>query len=255
MDGYYKCTSTLLLPTRTYTILGDGAGQTAGGVCEFRFSQTDGNHCFEYQNLTDTADVLFAGPIFGGFSILGNSSTGDGVHWATNGTSQTEIKNIYVRSVGGYGFYFKDIFVCKIQGVRATLAEKSGCYLRGNSIEIQGGFDFNGEHGIEFFSCKNISFTGEVPQSGSNGTGDFWEATTAYSVNDIVKVNEGFVYRCTVAGTSGSTAPNARGEVVDGTVTWISIGIGDLAGISCHKVADSRFTFWHEASFTTRSDQ
>lgn len=47
-----------------------------------------------------------------------------------------------------------------------------------------------------------------------------WVATTAYSLGDIRSGN-GYVYRCTTAGTSGTTRPSVTsGTVVDGTVTW-----------------------------------
>lgn len=50
-----------------------------------------------------------------------------------------------------------------------------------------------------------------------------WAATTAYVVNDEVKLTGGAVLQATVAGTSGSTAPTAPAvgsTVTDGTVTW-----------------------------------
>jgi hypothetical protein len=47
-----------------------------------------------------------------------------------------------------------------------------------------------------------------------------WVANTAYSLGDIRSGN-GYVYRCTGAGTSGTTRPSwPTGSDVDGTVTW-----------------------------------
>ncbi len=47
-----------------------------------------------------------------------------------------------------------------------------------------------------------------------------WQASTAYNLGDIRSGN-GYVYRVTTAGTSGSTRPSAStGTVTDGTVTW-----------------------------------
>lgn len=47
-----------------------------------------------------------------------------------------------------------------------------------------------------------------------------WVASTAYSAGDIRSGN-GFVYICTLGGTSGATRPSvATGTEVDGTVTW-----------------------------------
>jgi len=56
-----------------------------------------------------------------------------------------------------------------------------------------------------------------------------WQASTAYSVGDYVLPStvNGYVYRCTVAGTSNSsepTFPAYQGRTVtDSTVTWIAV--------------------------------
>jgi phage-related protein len=60
-----------------------------------------------------------------------------------------------------------------------------------------------------------------------------WNASTAYSVGDVVQAftdnGAGFFYRCTVAGTSGSIEPFwptiIANTVEDGTVTWIAVSI------------------------------
>ena len=47
-----------------------------------------------------------------------------------------------------------------------------------------------------------------------------WVASTVYSLGDI-RSGSGGVYRCTTAGTSGTTRPSVTsGTEVDGTVTW-----------------------------------
>jgi len=47
-----------------------------------------------------------------------------------------------------------------------------------------------------------------------------WAANTAYSLGDI-RTGNGYVYRVTTAGTSGTTRPSvSTGTEVDGTVTW-----------------------------------
>jgi len=51
-------------------------------------------------------------------------------------------------------------------------------------------------------------------------TSPAWQPNTAYTVGKRVKAN-GKVYECTVAGTSGMTAPShTSGTATDGTVTW-----------------------------------
>lgn len=57
----------------------------------------------------------------------------------------------------------------------------------------------------------------------SNGN-PAWAATTAYSVGTRINPANGYRYECTVAGTSGSTAPTwpttVNSTVADGSVTW-----------------------------------
>jgi hypothetical protein len=60
-----------------------------------------------------------------------------------------------------------------------------------------------------------------------------WAATHAYVVNDIVRptTSNGFIYRCTVAGTSGGAQPSfpttpIGATVTDGGVTWLLVGFG-----------------------------
>ena len=58
-----------------------------------------------------------------------------------------------------------------------------------------------------------------------------WAATTSYAVGAIVRATAvqdfGLVFKCTTAGTSGSTQPTwptlLDGTVVDGSVTWTAI--------------------------------
>lgn len=58
-----------------------------------------------------------------------------------------------------------------------------------------------------------------------------WVGTTAYAVGAIVRAStlqaSGLVFRCTIAGTSGSTQPvwptDIGSTVADGTVTWAAI--------------------------------
>lgn len=61
-----------------------------------------------------------------------------------------------------------------------------------------------------------------------------WAATTAYAAGDIVVTSIGIKYRCSVAGTSGSTAPSAISATVpaDGTVTWQFVDTGCSTGFA-----------------------
>jgi hypothetical protein len=63
-------------------------------------------------------------------------------------------------------------------------------------------------------------YVGWVCTTGGTANNTAWVASTAYIVGQQVYANNK-VYQCTVAGTSGSTAPShSTGTVTDGTVTW-----------------------------------
>ena len=56
--------------------------------------------------------------------------------------------------------------------------------------------------------------------SGTQANFSAWAATTAYVIGNT-RVANNYLYYCTVAGTSGSTAPShTSGTASDGTVTW-----------------------------------
>lgn len=69
-------------------------------------------------------------------------------------------------------------------------------------------------------------------QPSAPATATAWLATTAYVLGDWVEPTtpNGFVYKCTAAGTSGGSEPTwpttEGGTVVDGTVTWTCYAIG-----------------------------
>ncbi|MED3562246.1 hypothetical protein [Bacillus xiapuensis] len=60
--------------------------------------------------------------------------------------------------------------------------------------------------------------------SGTFNASTAWTASTDYTVGAYINANSK-VYRCTVAGTSGTTAPShTSGFAADGTVTWSYVG-------------------------------
>lgn len=58
---------------------------------------------------------------------------------------------------------------------------------------------------------------------------DAWVASTSYSVGDHVLSVDGDLYRCTTAGTSGSSQPSwldySGATTTDNTVTWTRVGV------------------------------
>lgn len=78
---------------------------------------------------------------------------------------------------------------------------------------------------IQNTSLSTGGYIGWVCTTDGTANNQSWVATTAYTVNTVVNAN-GKVYRCTVAGTSGSTAPShSAGTAVDGTATWQYVDI------------------------------
>lgn len=74
-----------------------------------------------------------------------------------------------------------------------------------------------------------------------------WAASTAYTVDDVVRptTGNGFLYRAAVAGTSSGTQPTwptvIGANVVDNTVTWDCVGRGII-------VFDAADTVWASPS-------
>ncbi|MFL0198750.1 glycosyl hydrolase family 28-related protein [Clostridium sp. WILCCON 0269] len=67
--------------------------------------------------------------------------------------------------------------------------------------------------------------TGFVCTTTGTGCSTAWIASTAYLAGNSVYANNK-VYKCSVSGTSGSTAPShISGSAIDGTVVWIYIDV------------------------------
>jgi len=103
-----------------------------------------------------------------------------------------------------------------IQDLEAAVIEQKAKALR---HEFENTF-LNGDSGVDANQPDGLHKTLK---------GTAWEASTAYSLEDIVVptagLENGFRYECTTAGTSHATTeptwPTTEGEtVVDGTVTW-----------------------------------
>lgn len=88
----------------------------------------------------------------------------------------------------------------------------------GISIPVNGTWDKGSQ--IYNDNPQGNSYLGWVCVTGGTANNTAWAASTAYTVGQRVNANSK-VYECTVAGTSGTSAPShATGEAVDGTVTW-----------------------------------
>lgn len=69
----------------------------------------------------------------------------------------------------------------------------------------------------------------------TSGSATAWAASTAYALGDIVRASpdNGHIFLCVVAGTSGGSQPtwdvNNRQETADNTVTWVEAGTAWVA--------------------------
>ncbi len=74
-----------------------------------------------------------------------------------------------------------------------------------------------------------------IAYTAANSWGQTAATSTAYAVGDVRRpsTGNGYLYRCTVAGTSGGSAPTwgsvVGGTTTDGTVTWTNVGRGAVA--------------------------
>lgn len=72
-------------------------------------------------------------------------------------------------------------------------------------------------------------YSGTQPHTGGDASPAAWAASTAYAVGDTVQPTtaNGYYYRATVAGTTGTTEPTwptSADTVSDGGVTWEYVG-------------------------------
>lgn len=82
------------------------------------------------------------------------------------------------------------------------------------------------------YTAGGITLANKAVTLVDSGSATAWAATTAYAVGDIVRkvADNGHIYRCISAGTSGGSEPawsTATGvDVTDNTVTWEEAGSG-----------------------------
>jgi hypothetical protein len=79
------------------------------------------------------------------------------------------------------------------------------------------------------------TFARAYESNGTTAVADFtvgsnWIASQAAVLGQYCYAN-GNTYRCTTAGTSGTTAPSGTTTFTDGTVTWTYVGAGQLFDI------------------------
>lgn len=105
-------------------------------------------------------------------------------------------------------------------------------YLAARKYMLDGSIDFNTD--ILRLALVSSAYPFTSTCTSWIGSISIWASTTSYSLNTRVRpsVANGRWYLCTVAGTSGSTAPTwptDGGTVVDGSVTWQDQGYNPAA--------------------------
>ena len=92
-----------------------------------------------------------------------------------------------------------------------NLRKNTVLYKKGDTVHCT---DPIAQSGIQKWVCTNQGYLNTTA----------WAATISYTVDTYINSNNK-VYKCTVAGISGSTAPShTSGTTTDGTVTWEYIG-------------------------------
>lgn len=103
---------------------------------------------------------------------------------------------------------------------QCTLAGTSGLFATGSSAPTH-------TSGSEMNGSISLTYT---------ATASSWAENTAYALNSYVLAG-GRLYKCTVAGTSGSTAPShTSGTATGGTVTWAFVTKSDWVASTSYAV-------------------
>lgn len=105
-----------------------------------------------------------------------------------------------------------------------NFGQRSLTYFSNVSTEPNDGRYYDQGGRVELSAPPATGATGYLVVTSGYASSVAWAATTAYTVNNIVYSGTR-VYKCTVAGTSGSTAPtHTSGTAVDGSATWEYVG-------------------------------
>jgi hypothetical protein len=123
----------------------------------------------------------------------------------------------------GYG-YLDDEAAAKPQGA------VPGTYIATANLQaVFGGGALNVVADFYVFFAHAVQYTNNLYY-----TPPGWTASTPYLVGDVIRpaiTSNGFLYQCTVAGTSGSSAPTwpttIGNTVGDGSVTWKCLAVDD----------------------------
>lgn len=146
-----------------------------------------------------------------------------------------------VLMTAGFAVKFNDTFQCAVRDVRIEYFWSGVYAVDGSAVDLDRiilrhligdkGILFEGTNGNGLFSARAQRIDGDNPYPNDYGTVKTWATSTAFALNDIIKVN-GKIYQCVVAGTSagagsgpsgygGSTGATAfTANIADGTAEW-----------------------------------
>ena len=156
------------------------------------------------------------------FTLTFNSKTVS----ATNNTHGIQVGN-YVRF--GAIDHQEAYLVSAVNGSNGELTLNRGYRNLASAVSGAGQTAYKGtisEIPVGYIAL-DVQKTQANANSGASSVNPAWAATTAKSIGDSVVAN-GNTYLCTVAGSTGSTAPShTSGVAADGTVTWAYTGAVD----------------------------
>lgn len=133
-------------------------------------------------------------------------------------------RSVHVQAYSGKINYLSDTIVVTLHSASYTPDLDAHAYVSSltNELATAGGYTVGGLT----LSGRALTYTA------ANSWGTSAAVTTAYAVETVVRpaAANGYLYRCSVAGTSGGSAPTwstvIGGSTTDGTVTWETVGRG-----------------------------
>ena len=133
-------------------------------------------------------------------------------------------RSVHVQAYSGKINYLSDTIVVTLHSPSYTPDLDAHAYVSNLTNELASGGGYTA--GGLTLSGRALTYTP------ANSWGTAAATSTAYTVETVVRpaTGNGYLYRCSVAGTSGGTAPTwstvIGGSTTDGTVVWETVGRG-----------------------------
>jgi hypothetical protein len=233
------CTATGLVTTSAidYIIFGDGQNIVALSAC--------GNNVTPLTlNGGGTGYIVLKDMTIAGYGV--GTDTVASINKATLQLSQCtncRVENV-TAEFGLYAIEVLDTGDCKFDKVFATLSYNSNVFNHSDSNSFLSGCWYERVQADQT-SGTNNSYGSIGASSVAN-----WAATTAYTLNTVVLVNNGgktYYIQCSQAGTSGGSAPTVKPyntTIVDGSAHWLLLATNPDYGFNFEGGSNQSFIHW-----------